>query len=544
MRISRFRTTGSLLADNWQWLVLWVGCVLSALYARPPIPVDETRYLSVAWEMWQSNQFLVPHLNGVPYSQKPPLLFWAIHFFWWLFGVGEWQARLVPPLFGLVSVALTVRLARMLWPKDRDVAVISPFVLLGLSVWTIFSSLTMFDTLLTSCCLIVLWALLVAERNWTVKPWLAVGLFLGLGMLAKGPVALLYVVPPMLLAPWWSERRGGFWRWWYGWGLASLALALVIALSWAIPAAIQGGTQYGQDILFSQTSGRIVRSFAHRQPFYWYLLILPLLFFPWILWRPVWRGRAGFFHDPANRFCLAVIVPSLLLLSCISGKQLHYVMPLLPLFALSLARMATRAPQVETIEQRPVAVPLILVGIALLVVMQSPLGREGGWLAFLPDWLGLIPLLCAVPVLLIRAPFLVRSAKMVATSYLLFSICVHLALTDPLHEKFQPEGIGESLHAIQQDSRRIAVFPGKLSTQLQFAGQLIAPLSAEKTWDDLAAWADANPDGFCLFYTTNPRRQQVMGSVLSRQYKNGWLVLCSARDFAAGYRDWLSMATE
>ena len=36
---------------------------------RPILPIDETRYVSVAWEMWARGDFLVPHLNGSPYSE-------------------------------------------------------------------------------------------------------------------------------------------------------------------------------------------------------------------------------------------------------------------------------------------------------------------------------------------------------------------------------------------------------------------------------------------------------------------------------------------
>jgi hypothetical protein len=45
----------------------------------PVLPIDETRYLAVAWEMRLHGDFLVPHLNGAPYSDKPPLLFWLIN---------------------------------------------------------------------------------------------------------------------------------------------------------------------------------------------------------------------------------------------------------------------------------------------------------------------------------------------------------------------------------------------------------------------------------------------------------------------------------
>src|SRR6218665_1598985 len=53
-----------------------LGLGLLALCVRGPLPVDETRYLAVAWEMWDRGSFLLPLLNGEPYAHKPPLLFW------------------------------------------------------------------------------------------------------------------------------------------------------------------------------------------------------------------------------------------------------------------------------------------------------------------------------------------------------------------------------------------------------------------------------------------------------------------------------------
>ena len=54
---------------------LWLLLILTSLVTRGFLPVDETRYVSVAWEMWLRHDFLVPHLNGAVYSHKPPLLF-------------------------------------------------------------------------------------------------------------------------------------------------------------------------------------------------------------------------------------------------------------------------------------------------------------------------------------------------------------------------------------------------------------------------------------------------------------------------------------
>ncbi|MGB5985902.1 MAG: glycosyltransferase family 39 protein [Desulfobacterales bacterium] len=131
------------------WLLLWGLVLIGAIHCRPLMPIDETRYLSVAWEMWQQGDFLVPHSNGVPYSHKPPLLFWSIHLSWLLFGVNEVSARMVAPLFGLANLVLSARLARRLWPQEPGVSMLVPFVLLALPFWTVSSTLTMFDMPLT-----------------------------------------------------------------------------------------------------------------------------------------------------------------------------------------------------------------------------------------------------------------------------------------------------------------------------------------------------------------------------------------------------------
>ena len=56
----------------WVWTGLWIVVMAAAVLTRPLMPVDETRYLAVAWEMWLGGDYLVPHLNGETYSHKPP----------------------------------------------------------------------------------------------------------------------------------------------------------------------------------------------------------------------------------------------------------------------------------------------------------------------------------------------------------------------------------------------------------------------------------------------------------------------------------------
>jgi 4-amino-4-deoxy-L-arabinose transferase-like glycosyltransferase len=131
------------------WLAAWLLLIGLALWARPLTPVDETRYLAVAWEMWLGGDFLVPHLNGEPYSHKPPLLFWLINLGWLLTGVSEWWARLVAPLCGLGALFVARALTARLWPERPEIAALVPWLLLGSLFWAAFASVTMFDMLLT-----------------------------------------------------------------------------------------------------------------------------------------------------------------------------------------------------------------------------------------------------------------------------------------------------------------------------------------------------------------------------------------------------------
>src|SRR6185312_7268426 len=100
------------LADDGR--LWWVLLLLPVALFLPALPIDETRYLAVAWEMRLHGDFLVPHLNGAPYSDKPPLLFWLINLGWLVAGMSAWAVRLGVLAASITSLLLFERLARRL----------------------------------------------------------------------------------------------------------------------------------------------------------------------------------------------------------------------------------------------------------------------------------------------------------------------------------------------------------------------------------------------------------------------------------------------
>lgn len=320
------------------WAVLSLLPGSWALLVRPLLPLDELRALSVGWEMWSSGDFLVPHLNGVPYSHKPPLLYWLMHAGWAVFGVNEWWPRLIVPFCALTAILLTVQLARELWPDDPQPARIAPWILCGSLGWIVFSQMLMFDVLMTVFVLIAAIGMWRAAYGGNVASFAAIAVGIGGGLLSKGPVALVFILTPALLAPLWSSQvrsRAGYW---YPALLLSLAGGAAMAGLWALPAARAGGEAYAAAIFWGQTAGRVEDSFAHARSWWSYLVFLPVLLLPWTCWLPIWRGGRTVSGDQGARFVIIWAVAVLVVQSFFSAKQPHYVVPLLAPLSLLLAR--------------------------------------------------------------------------------------------------------------------------------------------------------------------------------------------------------------
>lgn len=518
---------------EWGWFPLWLLLTVVALWARPAIPIDETRYLSVAWEMWNNGQFLVPHSNGLPYSHKPPLLFWLINCGWWLMGVQEWSARLTAPLCGLAAIFLSRRLAGTLFSQLPEVRQATLFILCGMVFWAIYASLTMFDTLLTCIALVAYLIVYHAATGQSTLWWLRLGVTIGIGILAKGPIILVYVIPVALLAPWWSDRLSlPKWKW-YSATVASLVVACLVALAWALPAAMAGGEEYGQAILFGQTAGRMVKSFAHQRPFYWYLALLPLLLFPWSCWLPVWRGVLRSAIHGNNRFLLSILLPGLVILSLISGKQIHYLLPLLPIVAILLARGSVNMAEDKRVDR---ILLFSIFGLVSLVIGTLPFlplrGSDAIILKQLPFWIGVCPLPAGGTLLLFRKQHGWITVPKITLAATLLLVALHLAAARPLQTTYGLADIPRALSAIEQQDQQIAVYPQSLDDQLQFAARLTAPVIPLSSLEDVFTQATTAPDSYTLFHVKRYTLPALPERAVTTPYKKGWLLLLPSSEFA------------
>ncbi|MBL6948713.1 MAG: glycosyltransferase family 39 protein [Rhodospirillales bacterium] len=513
MTVSTFRTP-------WIWTGLWLVVMAAALFARPLLPMDETRYLAVAWEMWFGGDFLVPHLNGETYSHKPPLLFWLINLGWGVFGVNDWWPRLVAPLFGLASLFLTARLARVLWPGEDNapITLYAPLVAFGGLFWSLYTTLTMFDMILAFCTLL---GLLGVVRAWASKPWTGfalMGLGIGLGVLTKGPAILLHILPVALMAPLWGRHlQGGSAGWgrWYAGILGAVLLGAAIGLAWAIPAGIAGGEAYREAIFWGQSAGRVTSSFAHARPWWWYMVVLPVMLLPWLIWPPIWRAvsKAGRRFKDGNkdgglRFCIAWIVPAFVVFSLISGKQPHYLLPELPAIALVLVRLLTA---VEAEDKKSAWDP-VLPGLFVLGLGVALTGLHGWPLpAAMPPWLGMV----AAPwgLVIVAAGLgaftsgrwaLPARIAVIGSLSAVVVVASHLAMRPVLRAVYDLKPVAMQLAEWQKQGVPLANY-SKYHGQYNFLGRLTKPIAQVGMFSpDTANFIKTHPKGRIIAYHDKP----------------------------------------
>jgi 4-amino-4-deoxy-L-arabinose transferase-like glycosyltransferase len=468
---------------------------VAGVLLRPLLPIDETRYLSVAWEMHLGGDYLVPHKNGAIYTHKPPMLFWLINLVWTVTGVSEIAARLVAPAFVLLGILLTGTLARRFWPEVEGVGARAVVVLAGTTVFAVLGGLTMFDSMLAFATLGGLLALLPALRRGQIRYWLLYGAALAFGGLAKGPVILIHLLPPLLLYPVWlpaRDRRRPLAV------LAGAAIAIVFALFlvglWLVPAIRAGGPDYRDAILWSQSAGRIANSFAHSRPWWWFAALLPLLLFPWI-WSPVvWRAVPRLpLAEPGTRLCLVWALAPFVLFSLISGKQVHYLMPELPAVALLVARALP--PDAAKARWEPAILPAVL--LALLAVGMGLGLLHGGDIASL---LQPAPMLIGWAVLVaLLAWGSVRVGGYAGLALLGLGLVLSLNLlfgTTRAREAYDGSAIASRLRCFED--RGIAVVSTGYNAEFNFTGRLTRPLDELPDPSALEAWAPAHPGGLVI----------------------------------------------
>ncbi|MCC6798390.1 MAG: glycosyltransferase family 39 protein [Candidatus Hydrogenedentes bacterium] len=305
-------------------------------------PPDEPRFGQVAREMMESGNPIALTINGEPYKEKPPFLFWMIALVSLPYGdVTESTARIPSVAAAILAVYFTFQLASRLY--GYRVGLCAGFVLMTCALFWWEARSVRTDMLLTACLTGSLYAFWMHHETKSSRWLIAFYVAVCAAVFAKGPPGVVF---PLLLAVffYWKrreERRALH----LGWGL--LAIAAVIAI-WIVPAymmaapspnAAPGQTLSLGENLYRQTIGRFLLGVSKARPPYYYLENLPVNLFPWTLFLPwtvwfAWKRRS---ENDAIRLLLCWILPAMIFFSISSGKRAVYLLPLFPALAVLVA---------------------------------------------------------------------------------------------------------------------------------------------------------------------------------------------------------------
>jgi 4-amino-4-deoxy-L-arabinose transferase-like glycosyltransferase len=318
--------------------------VLAALlfFSRLGTPLqepDEARYAEVPRQMLAEGHRVVPVLHGLPYPDKPPLLYWLVMASYRACGVDDWAARLVPGAACFLVVLLTYFWgARTLGPR----AGFAGAAMLCLSARFVYlGRLLTPDSLLCLCVTAALAAGHLAVRGPRLcRGWWAVSaLACGLGLLTKGPVALALAAAPLPLLTALDPRtaRPGPRGW-----LLYLALAAAVAAPWYV-AMTAWDPDFAGTFFWRHNVVRYVAPFDHAKPVWFHLPGLLLGMLPWTLllpglvrWLARHSARAAARRPAALGFFLLAFVWVVLFYSLAGCKRAVYILPALPPLALAL----------------------------------------------------------------------------------------------------------------------------------------------------------------------------------------------------------------
>jgi 4-amino-4-deoxy-L-arabinose transferase-like glycosyltransferase len=349
----------------------------------------EAKYALAAREMVRGGPWLVAHLFGQIYPDKPPLYFWATAGVAELRGgrLDEVSARLPAVAGALATLALTLALGDALF--GARVGLVSATVLAtsGLFFW--YARQGHPDQFLigsvTLACL-GLWRSFTTRAGSRRTAWVALAYTaMALGVMSKG---LLGLVLPLLAAGLYLALTGplravpgrvGLWP--------GLPVFLAVVLGWYGPAVARHGIGYLRETLVHQQVERYARSWVHHGPWYqyfgdftagflpWSLFIPAALALAWSAWRDVRERRAA--RAPALSpgtpaatpvlFPLCWFVAGFVFFSLSTGKRTAYLLPLYPAAALLVGWTWSRA-MAEGRGSRWLEVPVGLVAGAAAVL--------------------------------------------------------------------------------------------------------------------------------------------------------------------------------
>ena len=352
-------------------LVVWAVIYLPALGSLA-IKGEEGRRILPAVRMLETGNYIVPQVGSNPYFRKPPLVNWLVAASFKIFGVrNEWTVRL-PSAFMVLAVAIAfVTVAReSIGPCGSIIAALIWLTSIGIIVK---GRLIEIEALYISLfgLAIIFWLSCWIQKKSAWLIWIPASIFLGLGLLAKGPTHLIFFYAIVLAVLWQTKS----WRLLYHPAhVVALAIMLAIFAAWAVPFAKSTNTHVALAVWSTQLNNRLE---GVDFKFFSWIQNIPrglIFFLPWVLLFPLMQFSK--FHDEAQqrlaRGLAWGIAAPFVAVNLVPGAVARYSMPvIIPaswLIAMAYVENALQWPPKWTrTDQDKVRVVAVFVGLGIAI---------------------------------------------------------------------------------------------------------------------------------------------------------------------------------
>jgi 4-amino-4-deoxy-L-arabinose transferase len=319
-------------------LVFFVLMYLLPLNGRLLWQPDEVRYAEMSREMLQSGNWVVPHLLGLRYFEKPIAGIWINSVSQLLFSDSHFAVRFGSVFCTLLSALMVFWLGTKLW-RSRQVAFTATLIYLSSTLVFSIGTYSVLDPMITlwmtAAMLCSYYCLRVNRRSHKLLSWVMLGLACGMGFMTKGFLAL--AVPVIAVLPvFLREKR---FTQLFLWGPVAVIAAILLSLPWVITVAHRESDFWHYFFWVEHIQRFAEQNAQHKAPFWYYIPILCLGSLPWLGLLPGalaagWKKR---FIRGDLFFLLSWVVMPLIFFSIAKGKLPTYILPCFAPLALLMA---------------------------------------------------------------------------------------------------------------------------------------------------------------------------------------------------------------